>query len=155
MLARVVRRVPLNEVRRRMAELDGKHGGKLPALIGRSVGDQLDKEMLEDYVEWSMMFHALRAYGEGEEFEYYTEETVNLGWREISRLTPRRLELLDRLSHIHVESINDLAAQVGRDVKNVHGDLQILRRLGFIRLVRRGRRILPVLVVQEITLLLG
>lgn len=155
MLARVIRRVPMNEVRRRISELEGKYDGKLAALPELFQGAKLDKEMLEDYVEWSMMFHALKAYGEGEDFDYYTEETLNLSWSKVSKLTPRRIELLDKLSRLHVESINDLAAKVGRDVKNVYNDLQILDRLGFVRLTRRGRKILPVLAVQEITLLLG
>lgn len=155
MLARVIRRVPMNEVRRRISELEGKYNGKLATLPELFQGAKLDKEMLEDYVEWSMMFHALKAYGEGEDFDYYTEETLNLSWSKVSKLTPRRIELLDKLSRLHVESINDLAAKVGRDVKNVYNDLQILGRLGFVRLMRRGRKILPVLAVQEITLLLG
>jgi predicted transcriptional regulator len=40
-------------------------------------------------------------------------------------------------------------------VKNVYNDLRILERLGFIRLVREGKSLVPELLVQEVTILLG
>jgi len=153
--ARIIRRVSLNEVRRRMTEIEKKYGNDLTSSPLQFAEKQLDKETIEDYVEWSMMFHAIRAYGEGEEFDYYAEETVSLGWSKISKLTPRRIELLDKLSRLQVRSINDLAVKTGRDVKNVYNDLQALMQLGFVKLEKRGRRTVPVLAVQEITLLLG
>ena len=155
MLLRVVRRVSLGEVSRRVAELERKYGGGFDGLPDLFAEGQADRERFEDHVEWSRMIHALRAYSEGEDFEYYTEETVELGRSEVSKMTPRRLELLYRLSMIRVESINDLAAKIGRDVKNVYNDLKVLEGLGFVRLVKQGRRTLPELLVQEVTLLLG
>jgi len=155
LLLRVVRRLSLGEVGRRVAELEGKYGGGIDGLPDGFGGGQAERERFEDRLEWMRMIHALRAYGEGEDFEYYAEEEVELGTGEFSKLTPRRLELLYRLSILQVDSINDLAAKIGRDVKNVYNDLKILEGLGFIRLVRRGRRALPELLVQEVTLLLG
>ncbi|RLI07920.1 hypothetical protein DRO42_07275 [Candidatus Bathyarchaeota archaeon] len=154
-LVRVVRRVSLGEVRRRVAELERKYGGGLDGLSDQFLGGQADRERFEDYVEWVGMVHALRAYGEGEDFDYYTEEELDLGRDEVSRLTPRRLELLDHLSRFRPRSINALASGMGRDVKNVYGDLKVLEGLGFVRLVREGRRVVPELLVQELTLLLG
>ena len=155
MLLRVVRRISLGEVSRRVDELERKYGGGLDDFPDGFAGGQADRERFEDYVEWLSMVHALRAYGEGEDFEYYTEETVELSRSEASKMTPRRWELLYQLSTLRVNSINDLAAKTGRDVKNVFNDLKILERLGFVSLVRQGRRTLPELRVQEITLLLG
>jgi predicted transcriptional regulator len=64
------------------------------------------------------------------------------------------MELLDQLSRHRVDSINDLAVKIGRDVKNVYNDLKALEGLGFVRLEREGRRRVPELLVQEITILL-
>ena len=155
MLLRVVRRVSLGEVRRRVADLERKYGVSLEGLPDWFAAAWGKRGRFEDYVEWPRMVHALRAYGEGEDFDYYTEETMELGWSEVSKLTPRRLELLDQLSRLRADSINDLAAKTGRDVKNIYNDLKVLEGLGFVRLVRQGRRTLPELLVQEVTLLLG
>lgn len=158
MQVRVVRRVSLGEVRRRVAELEVKYGGSLddlPDLTDGFGGGQDERERFEDYVELSRMVHALRGYGEGEDFDYSTEEAVELSRSEVSKLTPRRLELLDQISRLRPRSINDLAAGIRRDVKNVYNDLKVLEGLGFVRLVRQGRRVLPELLVQEIALILG
>ena len=155
MLLRVVRRVSLGEVRRRVADLERKYGVSLEGLPDWFDTGRDERGEFEDYVEWSRMVHALRAYGEGEDFDYYTEEMMDLGRSEVSKLTPRRLEMLDQLSRLRADSINDLATKTGRDVKNVYNDLKVLEGLGFVRLVRQGRRTLPELLVQEVTLLLG
>ncbi len=152
---RIVKRVPLSEVYDRVAELEAKYGGSLSSLTEEFVSGHMDRERFDDYVEWTGMMHALRAYGEGEDYDYYAEEELELSREESSKLTPRRLELLDQLSGLRADSINDLASKVGRDVKNVYGDLKVLEGLGFVRLVREGRSLVPELVVQEVTLLLG
>jgi predicted transcriptional regulator len=54
-----------------------------------------------------------------------------------------------------VESINDLAQKLRRNVKNVYQDLQTLSKFGFVRLNRRkGRTIVPETLVKEITFLI-
>jgi predicted transcriptional regulator len=111
--------------------------------------------MFDDYVEWSGMIHALRAAGEGEDFDYYMDADLSLTPKEFESLTPKRLQLLDYLADEHASSINELANHVGRDVKNVYSDLQILEHLGFLRLVKEGRNLVPELLVQEVTILLG
>ena len=112
------------------------------------------RDVFEDYVEWMGMVHALRAWREGEDFDYLTEDVMELEWEEFSKLTPRRLDLLDQISRVRSESINDLAAKIGRDVKNVYMDLKKLEGLGLIRLVKEGRSMVPELLVHEVTLLL-
>jgi predicted transcriptional regulator len=109
----------------------------------------------DDYIEWTSMDHALRAYQEGEDFEYLAEEDLILDFKVYKMLTPRRLELLDFLALQSVSSINELAEQLQRDVKNVYNDLKILEELGFISLRQEGRRLVPELIVYEINILLG
>jgi len=154
-LIKVVRKVSIDQVRRRVSQLERKYGRDLDDMQNPTMAGGMNREWLEDSVEWSRMIHALRAYGEGEDFDYTSEETVELGRSEVSKLTPRRMELLDQISRLRAVSINDLARKAGRDVKNVYGDLKALESLGFVGLVRRGRRIVPDLLVHEITLLLG
>jgi predicted transcriptional regulator len=155
LLLRVVRSIPLGEVGRRVVELERKYGGSLNKYPSWSSFGRESHGSFEEYVEWTRMVHALRAYGEGEDFDYDIEETVELRKDEFKKLTPLRLELLYQLSRIRADSINDLAKKTGRDVKNIYVDLKILENFGFVRLERMGRRIKPELIVQEITLLLG
>jgi predicted transcriptional regulator len=152
---RVVRRIPLNEVRERVAAFVEKYGGYYQELSREFEAGKMPREKLDDYVEWSSMIHALRAAGEGEDFDYYAEENLELTQEQFDSLTPRRVELLDYIADEHASSINELAERVGRDVKNVHGDLRILEGLGFVRLVREGKSLVPELLVQEFTILLG
>jgi len=155
MIIKVVRKASIDDVRRIISNLEKKYGGSYEEFENELSEGGVHSEWLEDSIEWSRMTHAIRAYGEGEDFDYSTEETVELDRNQVSNLTPRRIELLDQLSRLRVVSINDLASKVGRDVKNVHGDLKILEDLGFVRLTSQGRRIIPELLVHEITLLLG
>jgi len=152
---RAVRRVPIGEVRDRIAALESKYGDQFRGLHEEFIQGRMPRERFDDYVEWSGMNHALRAAAEGEDFDYYAEEELDLTMEEFETLTPRRLELIDYLADEHASSINELAAKVGRDVKNVYNDLMQLERLGFLRLTREGRNTVPELLVQEITLSLG
>ncbi len=50
----------------------------------------------------------------------------------LSMLTPKRLELLDTVARKPGCSIRALAGRLGRDYKNVHGDVTALAALGLI-----------------------
>ncbi len=152
---RAVKRIPINEVRDRVAAYVKKYGGHYQELSREFEAGKMPRGRLDDYIEWSGMIHALRAAGEGEDFDYYAEEDLDLTPEEFERLTPRRVELLDYLANEHASSINGLADRVGRDVKNVYGDLRILEQLGFVRLIKEGKNLAPDLLVQEVTILLG
>ena len=152
---RVVRRIPLNEVRERVGAFVAKYGNQYPELSREFESGKMPRDRLDDYIEWSSMIHALRAAGEGEDFDYYAEEDLDLTPEEFESLTTRRIELLDYLADEHASSINELADKLGRDVKNVYGDLRVLEHLGFIRLVKEGKSLVPELLVQEVTILLG
>jgi hypothetical protein len=69
-------------------------------------------------------------------------------------LTPRRLELLHRLSARAYPTIRSLADDCGRDYKNVYDDLAALRRWGLVDLLRRGRGVTPTSRVAEIRVVL-
>ena len=152
---RAVKRIPLNEVRERVAAFEYKYGDNFQQLHDGFINGTMPRDRFEDYVEWSGMIHALRAAGEGEDFDYYAEEDLSLTLRQFESLTPKRLMILDYIADEHVSSINELADRVGRDVKNVYNDLRALELLGFIRLVEEGRSLVPELLIQEVTILLG
>lgn len=50
----------------------------------------------------------------------------------LTALTPKRLELLRYVRHHDVPNIKALAADLHRDYKNVHKDVQELSRLGLL-----------------------
>ena len=151
---KVVKSVSLQQVQTRTAILREKYGS-LSHLHEEFTKGRMPPGTFDDYIEWTNMDHALRAYQEGEDFEYLADEDLALSEEEYMLITPRRLELLDSLGDEPVSSINDLAEKLGRDVKNVYHDLKILERLGFLYLRKEGRSLVPEQVVYEITILLG
>jgi len=154
MQLKVMRAIPLEEVIQRVTVIEQRYTGSMDDIPEKFNRGLVGRDVFEDYVEWMGMVHALRAWREGEDFDYLTEDVMELEWEEFSKLTPRRLDLLDQLSRVRSESINDLAAKIGRNVKNVYTDLKKLESLGLIRLVKEGRSMIPELLVHEVTLLL-
>ena len=154
MQLKVTRTIPLEEVTQRVTEIERRYTEGMDDIPEKFNRGLVDRNAFEDYVEWMGMVQALGAWREGEDFEYLTEDIMELEWEEFSKLTPRRLDLLDQLSRVRSESINDLAAKIGRNVKNVYMDLKKLESLGLIRLVKEGRSMVPELLVHEVTLLL-
>lgn len=153
MQLRIVRRIPITEVTDRVEQYEKQFGASLDDVSNQFAEKALDQEAFDDYVEWMAMEHALGAYVEGEAFDYLTEDIIDLGPQDLSKLTPKRLELLDQMSRHNADSINELASSIGRDVKNVYNDLKILESFRLIELVKDGRRMIPDLLVKEITFL--
>ena len=151
---KVVKSIPLMQVQKRVEILTEKYGS-LSLIHEEFAKGRMPPGVFDEYIEWTSMDHALRAYQEGEDFEYLAEEEMILDSKQYEKLTPRRLELLDYLGKGLYRSINELADVVGRDVKNVYTDLKILEALGFIALTREGRRLIPELIVYEINIQLG
>jgi len=137
-----------------MAILREKYGS-LSHLHEEYTKGRIPPGVFNEYIEWTNMDHALRAYQEGEDFEYLAEEDLYLKEEEYKLLSAKRLELIDFLGSEPVLCINDLAVKLNRNVKNVHSDLKILERLGFIALRREGRSLVPEQIVYEINILLG
>ncbi len=154
MRLRLQKRKTLFEVYERVRVLEEKYSGSIEGIPDNFAEGRMGSDAFEDYAEWLGMVHALRAYGEGEDFDYYAEEIIELDWEKTRQLSPRRMQLLNYLSENHADSINKLSKNIGRDVKNIYNDLKILEQLGFLRLVKEGRRLSPELLVHEITILL-
>ena len=148
---RILKRLTIIEAYEKVKELEQKYKENIESIPDKYADGQIGSEAFEDYAEWLAMIHALRAYGEGEDFDYYTEEYIDLPWNLLKKLSPKRLELLDSLTRIQVSSINLLASAIERDVKNVYTDLKILEQMNFVELVKEGRNIVPKLKVREVT----
>jgi predicted transcriptional regulator len=151
---KVVKSIPLSEVQTRTSIFNEKYGS-LSLLHEEFTKGRMPPGVFDEYIEWTNMDHALRAYQEGEDFEYLADEDLPLDSKQYEKLTPRRLEMLDFLGMGQYSSINELAERIGRDVKNVHNDLQILHELGFVNLTKEGRSLVPELSVYEINIILG
>ena len=104
------------------------------------------------YSEWSELVDSYKGYVEDGELDYAAEEVKDFRPEQTALLTPKRIELLCKLAVLRVESINDLAQKVKRNVKNVYEDLMVLRRFGFVKLNRTKKRaLIPETLVKEIT----
>ena len=156
MLLRVVRRLSLDEVVKRIKEFESRLGASFLEFEKRFTEGRLDPGLFGEYVEWADLVHAYEAYVESGELDYASDEVIDLRDRDFERLlTHKRIELLVALASSRVESINELARRVKRSVKNVHGDLKILERLGFVQLRKLGKRnIAPEVLVKEIGFLI-
>lgn len=155
MLFRIVRNLSLEEVCKRIEELEKQQGMRFDEFEELLLKNKLDHHMLGVYLEWAGLVHSYRGYIESGELDYIVEEFREIGSKEISLLTPKRLELLYNLANLHVESINDLAQKTRRNVKNVYQDLLVLKKLGFVIFKKRGKRnIVPETSVEELTLLI-
>jgi len=151
---KALRTLHLGEVQARIRAYWERHGS-LSLLHDEFIKGRMPPGLFQEYVDWTSMEHAIRAYQEGEDFEYLAEEELLLSDQDFRELTPKRLELLNQLTEGRVGSINELAQALCRDVKNVYCDLKALERLGFVALNREGRSMVPELLVYEITLILG
>ena len=151
---KALRTLHLAEVQARIKAYREKHGS-LSLLHDEFVKGRMPPGLFQEYVDWTSMEHAIRAYQEGEDFEYLAEEELDLSDNDFRKLTPKRLGLLNQLTEGRVGSINELAGLTGRDVKNVYSDLKALEELGFVALNREGRSMVPELLVYEVTLILG
>lgn len=65
-------------------------------------------------------------------------------------LTDRRIELLRSIMTERPESIRQLADRVGRDVKTVHDDLQVLAQYDIVRFEQAGRAKRPFVPYETI-----
>jgi predicted transcriptional regulator len=54
-------------------------------------------------------------------------------------LPPRRLELLGLIHRHHPESVRELSALAGRDIKNISEDVRLLEQYGFIDTEQNGK----------------
>jgi len=155
MLVRIVRDLTSEEVREKIEKFEREFGVTFEKFEELSIGKKLDAKSASAYFEWSELVDSYKGYTESGELDYTIEEIRDLKPEQIALLTPKRVQLLYQLATLRVESINDLAQKVKRNVKNVYQDLQVLSDLGFVTLNKRGKRaITPETLVEEIAFLI-
>lgn len=156
MLVKIVRRLTLEEIEKRIKDLEKEYKMTFDEFEDLLLTKKIDDSLIDVYLLWAQLVHAYHGYIESGELECVIEETIDLNSEDLKVFTPKRLELLYKLSDLKVGSINELSQRIHRDVKNVYQDLQILKRLNLVIFRKRGRRnIVPESLVEEITFLTG
>ncbi len=154
MLVRIVRSLTPEEVTTRIRGFEEQYDLAFDEFEDRFLEKRRPSHLLSAYLEWAGLVDAYKGYEEGGELDYIVEEAREFSSTQLAALTPKRVELLNQLATMRVESINELAHKVRRDVKNVYRDLMALKELGLLVLKRRGKRnVVPETLVEEITFL--
>jgi hypothetical protein len=155
MLIRIIRNLTSEEIEEKMRRFEKEFGVSFEKFEELFLGQKLSAKHARVYFEWAELVDSYKGYVEEGTLDYTVEEIRDFKPEHAALLTPKRVELLYRLAVLRVESINDLAKKVRRNVKNVYQDLKVLSRFGFVRLSkRRGRTIVPETLVKEITFLI-
>ena len=155
MLIRIVRNLTSEEIEERIKKFEKEFGMSFEKFEELSLNQGLDGKLVSVYFEWAELVDSHKGYIEGGQLDYTVEEIKDVKPEQAALLTPKRIELLYRLAVVRVESINDLAQKARRNVKNVYQDLQVLSKLGFVKLNKRnGRALIPETLVKEITFLI-
>ncbi|MEE8167522.1 MAG: hypothetical protein V3T58_01450 [Candidatus Hydrothermarchaeales archaeon] len=122
-----------------ISHLENKYGSF------EKLGDMVKKgcespEAVDDYEVW-------KAVREGKEYE----ESIRVEEAGVlTVLTPKRIELLEYLKRKHPRSIKELSKRLGRDYKNVYGDLKLLSDYNVVERLEKKRNIVPTCHVKEI-----
>jgi hypothetical protein len=155
MLIRIIRNLTSEEIEEKIKKFEKEFGMSFEKFEELFLGQKLDTKHARIYFEWAELVDSYKGYIEEGTLDYTVEEIKDFKPEQAALLTPKRIELLYKLAVLRVESINDLAQKVRRNVKNVYGDLKVLSKFGFVRLnKRRGRNIVPETLVKEITFLI-
>jgi hypothetical protein len=155
MLIRIVRNLTSEEIEERVKRFEREFGMRFEKFEEQFLKQRLDGKLARVYFEWAELVDSYKGYVEEGTVDYTVEEVKDFKPEQAALLTPKRIELLYRLAVLRVESINDLAKKVRRNVKNVYQDLKVLSKFGFVRLnKRKGRMIVPETLVKEITFLI-
>jgi len=155
MLLRIVQDLTSDQVMERIKRFEKELGMSFEKFEELFLKKQLDTKLVRTYFEWAELVDSYKGYVEDGQLDYTVEEIKDFEPKQVALLTPKRIQLLYRLADLRVESINDLAQKIRRNVKNVYGDLQVLNDFGFVTLNKRGKRsIVPETHVREITFLI-
>jgi hypothetical protein len=155
MLLRIVRDLTSEEVEEKVKKLEKEFSMPFERFEELFLKKKLNAKYTRVYFEWAELVDSYRGYVEEGTLDYTVEEIRDLSSEQVAALTPRRIELLFRIAALRVESINDLAQKVRRNVKNVYEDLQVLRKLGFVKLSKqKGKALVPETLVKEIAFLI-
>jgi len=155
MLLRIVRNLTSEEIEEKIKRSEKEFGMSFEKFEELFLKQKLDAKLARVYFEWAELVNSYKGYVEGGQLDYTVEEIKDFKPEQVALLTPRRIELLYKLAVLRVESINDLAQKVRRNVKNVYQDLQVLSKFGFVKMNKqRGRALIPETLVKEITFLI-
>jgi len=155
MLVRIIRNLTSEEVEEKIKRFEKEFGMPFERFEELFLKQNLDAKFTGVYFEWAELVDSYRGYVEEGTLDYTVEEIRDLSPEQVALLTPRRIELLFRIAALRVESINDLAQKVKRNVKNVYQDLQVLSKLGFVKLNKqKGKALIPETLVKEIAFLI-
>ena len=155
MLLRIVRDLTPEEVMERIQKFEKELGMSFERFEELFLKKKLDAKLVRTYFEWAELVDSYKGYVEDGQLDYTVEEIKDFKPEQVALLTPKRIQLLYQLAALRVESINDLAQKISRNIKNVYQDLQVLSKFGFVKMdKRRGRAIIPETPVKEITFLL-
>lgn len=155
MLLKIVRNLSSEEILERIRKFEKEFGMSFEKFEELFLEKRLDAKLARAYFEWVELVDSFKGYMEEGTVDYVIEEIRDLKPEQAALLTPKRMELLHQLATLRVESINDLAQKVRRNVKNVYQDLKVLSKFGFVKLnKRKGRAIIPETLVKEITFLI-
>jgi hypothetical protein len=155
MLLRIVRDLTPEEVLEKIRKFEKEFSMSLEKFEELFLRKKLDAKFARIYFEWAELVDSYKGYIEDGQLDYAVEEIKDLKPEQAALLTPKRIQLLYKLAITRVESINDLAKKTRRNVKNVYQDLQVLSRLGFVKLTKqKGRALIPETLVEEITFLI-
>jgi len=155
MLIRIIRNLTTEEIEEKIKKFEKEFGMSFEKFEELFLGQKLDTRHARVYFEWAELVDTYKGYIEEGTLDYTVEEIKEFKPEQVALLTPKRIELLYRLAALRVESINDLAQKVRRNVKNVYQDLQALSKFGFVKMdKRKGRALIPETLVKEITFLI-
>jgi Glu-tRNA(Gln) amidotransferase subunit E-like FAD-binding protein len=155
MLLRIVRNLTPEEVEERIKRFEREFGMSFERFEELFLKQRLDAKFASAFFEWAELVDSYKCYLEEGTLDYVVEEVKELRPEHAALLTPKRIELLRVLAISRVESINDLAKKLRRNVKNVYQDLQVLKKVGFVKLSKRkGRAIIPETLVREIAFII-
>lgn len=143
------------EVYRRICRFEEQYSLVFDEFEDRFLKQKRPRQLLSTYLEWAGLVDAYKGYEEEGELDYIVEEIREFDSKQLTSLTQKRIELLNHLANTRVESINELAHKIKRDIKNVYDDLIALKKLGLVSLKQRGKRnVIPETLVEEITFLI-
>ncbi|MEM3616973.1 MAG: hypothetical protein QXJ31_03565 [Candidatus Bathyarchaeia archaeon] len=152
MLIRIVRNLTPEEVAERIKNFELEFGMNFEKFEELFLKGRLNAKFARTFFEWAELIDSYKGYLEEGTLDYTVEEVKDLKPEQAEALTPKRIELLYRLATSRVESINDLAKKLRRDVKNVYQDLQVLKKMDFVKLSKKkGKAIIPETLVKEVS----
>ena len=155
MLLKIIRNLTLEEIEDRIRNFEKEFGMNFEKFEERFIKRRPDAKLARVYFEWAELVNSYKGYIEEGQLDYSVEEVRDFKPEQAALLTPKRMELLCQLAALRVESMNDLAVKVRRNIKNVYQDLQLLSMLGFVKLnKRKGRILVPETLVKEVTFLI-